>query len=279
MCFFANLINNVNGGAIYCNQSPLEVLIEDSSFVNCKGGQSGGGIFCSGNVGFSIMHRLCGYKCYLNDNTDSWGLFICSNHYVKSVFDYVSASHCYESVSTSNSPLRMNFGIQRYFNINSSDHKIGADLGVACIHTYDSIVRFACLDRNTGERINIVFHNASGTVSFCNMINNSVINYGMLFVNANGRINAENCYLYKNIGLSYSVYSGIITVVKCYSNSHSSSGNVVFVSTYSFSQETRMTLLSTYHCPAIVPFIYPTLNAKLNVHQDFFLLLMQFLLC
>jgi hypothetical protein len=67
-CLFSDITSSSDGGALYCG-SVTYILVESTSFFSCKTSSQNGGAIYFSNSGQSVLHKICGYDCYITTNS------------------------------------------------------------------------------------------------------------------------------------------------------------------------------------------------------------------
>ena len=226
--FFIDLFFNGNGGSISFTSNSMNLVIENSIFINCKSLKSnglGGGIYIwvsSSNFG---LKNICGSRCSCENN--GAGQFSCisssSNNFIHE--EYCSIS---KSITLSGSQTQIYYNSNMTTkNCNSSLHQVPAT----------GIIRY-----ENPSQINILYSTYVGIqsnyyglltqsgsqdnrfINECNIFNNSINNEGVITTWYSSKWYINNCTFSKNKNILFYSNTGLIIIYNSFIDSYSYGG-------------------------------------------------------
>jgi hypothetical protein len=261
-CLFRSITSAAHGGALSCT-SVTYLLVESTSFFNCKtSAQYGGAIYFS-NSGHCVLHEVCGYDCYTTYSGYSPGQFahvnVNSGISNKNYVNYSSITRCLSQASNSHGALYLTKGKICCPSVNLSMNKctygsafyyelFSDPNSITCSFPYSSFA-----DNIATTAICLYFWSSGSNTEFkyCNIIRNtqnSLGTFGTIRTNGNLRIE-DSCILENKANYMFvQEYSFTFTLSNCTIDSTSKTGTVVIQNTVSKSFIFALNHMSTQNC-------------------------------
>ena len=253
-CFFDNFNSPSKGGCIYIeNSNSVKELISNCIFNLCSSpGNSnyygGGALYFLCSSGESIIDKTCASFCKTTSPHKSGQFaFILTSYLGKNEFILSTITKCsYNHDINYNSPIRSEYGNEKYLLFNSSNNYcsdlggISSHLGVLMNISFNSIMNnnisnWACIYLNYNDaniQYSNIINNRSPINSIFYMIGNGIVqnciffdNKDTLFFTTNGQLIVENCFIEHNhlfygSSIIYSNYNNYFTKTNIYNLLH-----------------------------------------------------------
>jgi len=219
-CVFNGLVHSGsggNGGAIeFSPNIPFKLVVENSVFIYCQAGYSGGGIYfysSSSSGSECVLSNLYASRCMCS-------IYSTSNHYGDGQFSYIGTDYkgknCYYGVSVmfsdpepntfcGHGAQRINYGKVIYQNNNLSYNNAWETSGVIFeqtsidSNTIDNLISFTTFAHNQAYQYNCLKYLYSKFLnSYVNYVNNTelatdAVNHGMIISMSGAKVRFEKC--------------------------------------------------------------------------------------
>jgi len=217
-----------NGGVIYVNGGTYSMSINCSLFYNCSLSQKGGAIYFVSSD--SNLRMVCADSCSASSNGHFALIVACQSNIV----EILSVSYC-SHLTTGYSPLSLDKGNQKVFNLNSSSNKAERGSGISCYDPASFQSVFCTFSSNkVSDSICIYIYSVSGIISmsYSNIVhNNSPSGNGVIFVNGAGARIMMYCIFQNNQNYLFCLYSGYLEVSHSFIDLSSSISTSLVVTT------------------------------------------------
>ena len=222
-CFFQGCTGE-KGGAVFVSTSVSKLLIEDTTFSECKATALAGAVYYYANNG-AVISKTCFYKCNAQSSAPTCHIFIAKSNFVDK--NYVK--DCSASLTDSfyaDYEIWLQYGEMLAESINSTNNKCSSYSGITMFQMNGAdfskcSLKFSCMEQNDDHRyVCIVYfggQNAKYEMKNCNVIGNTQIEDNKATVHAEANLNIYNSIIVNNsCKYSISVYSGTINVYNSY---------------------------------------------------------------
>ena len=288
-CYFYDMQNPKDGGAIACEKQGNDLLVEKCSFYRTSARSQGAIRVFGGN---SIFVFLCGQSCFSNGNDGFCSVYNDETRTINFVFDS-SVSHC----EAYNNFIMYHYAGHVYIkSVNLSHNKADSFSALTCEPTqinektkHGSNVLYSSFSNNTAKskyciRMNNEYNSScTHEIKNCNII----LNEGRNTIRGDGQTDVISCCVMNNTKIP--VFSGSIKLYNC--SVSSDQFKLSFVNTNSVGTTTfihGLTFISTGFCQAnfdvigsLIPTQIPCVNncfKHTNIYFFFALRVQKYLL-
>ena len=221
-CIF-NFFHSLTSGCVFFSSSNnLNMVLENSIFNHCTSQSYGGAISfrCSTNGGSAIT-KVCSFNCSASDTSLDFGGLFSFTHTTSSKINHyslISVSFSGFSIFGSNT-IALHSGKQQIININSSNNYGYWCSGLYCFNQYTSNCNYSTFINNNCNSICVAsrYDNGASLLFNSNIVNNTIINYGIIYNCGTSYIISSYFNLNKNY-LFTSVTQGTMYIINCYIN-------------------------------------------------------------
>jgi hypothetical protein len=267
-CLFRSITSSTSdGGALYCYNSTMNILIESTSFFTCKtSSQHGGAIYFYKTGCQCVLHEVCGYDCCstnTSDYTSSQFARIDVNNTIthKNYVNYSSIVRCVSENSKSHQTLRLFNGKICCLSVNLSMNKCDRYLfhcypsndtsSVTYSFSYSSfadnnVTGYSCI------HLNMALSNHE--IKSCNIIRNTQNSDSDGIIVTSGNLNIYDSCILENTA-KYIFYQGQytyrITLSNCTVDKTTNNQNLVIQNTVTKSIIHGLNHMSTLNCNAV----------------------------
>jgi hypothetical protein len=284
-CLFRSISSGSSGGALSCT-SVTYLLVESSTFHSCQTSSgSGGAIYFSNSGGECVLHKVCGYDCYLTSSSNGQFAYIYVNNVasIKNYVNYSSITRCVTANSNSYETLRLYYGKIFCPSVNVSLNKCYYRSGIYCYPTIDSnsvtcSLSYSSFTDNIATQSNCIqlwMGGANYEIKSCNVLRNtqgSLGSRGTFYTQGNVMI--ENSCILENVATYiFHASSYTITLSNCTVDLTSSNGNVIIQNTVTKSFILALNHISTGNCHSeydsagyLTPIIQSPSPSKKQIH-------------
>jgi hypothetical protein len=186
-CDFLYCVSNLSGGAFYCRDVIKRLLIEQSSFVSCKSGNNGGGIYFYNPWGSeSVLSNICVFNCTSTYNSGliiaGQSVYIDSDRIRNHVNDS-SVAHSLKESEYAGRILNLEDGSILCFSVNLTNNEVYICSALFCnpSSSYEFNMLYGLIANNTANLgYTCIWFGISGTFYFmdaCNILNNDQTSY------------------------------------------------------------------------------------------------------
>ena len=216
-CYFYCISVSLNGAAVDFSKQGCSVLIEKSSFLNCRANYQGAVRVFSNN---SILVFVCGQNCSASDND---GFSSIASDTINSFYDS-SISYCQAmkdyivSNGKGNSNIKsLNISHNKVLEISSAlfcePSKIDFKTSIGCNVSYCSIYN------NTAKEYCIFLSNTYYPNCILQMINSNIIeNNTSKAITSNGKTTIIHCCIQNNGNPCFNTFDSESSIILCDSN-------------------------------------------------------------
>jgi hypothetical protein len=261
-CFFNKCTSSSAGGAVYCYNSATYMLVESSSFFNCRSSVNHGAFCFSKSDGQCVLYGVCGNDCCttVRSNFQFGSITVDNTLSSKNYINYSSIIRCVNEIANSDCTLYHYNGRVCCQSVNMSMNKCGIQSTISCAPVTDSnSVTCSLLYSSFADNIAtscrcIRFNNVDPKyeIKCCNILRNTQVSTSCGLIESYGNSVIRDSCILENVAdrIFYVYSSSTATLSNCTIDKTTSTGSLIIQSTVTKSFIFALNHMSTKLCSA-----------------------------